>query len=68
MPSEAAAVQGWWPEGVVLARAVEELPRAAALRGGCQYEPKWDGYRALVRVDAGPGGAAATIRSASPQS
>src|SRR4051794_25307335 len=36
----------------MLARAVEELPLVGALRGGCLYEPKWDGYRALVRVDA----------------
>jgi ATP-dependent DNA ligase len=42
---------GWWPDGVALARAIETLPSRAALPGGCQYEPKWDGFRALIRVD-----------------
>ena len=35
----------------MLAKPVEELPPATALPGGCLYEPKWDGYRALIRVD-----------------
>jgi len=35
----------------MLAKSVEELPLSRALPGGCLYEPKWDGYRALVRVD-----------------
>ena len=35
----------------MLAKPVEVLPRPGALPGGCLYEPKWDGYRALVRVD-----------------
>jgi ATP-dependent DNA ligase len=41
----------WWPAGVMLAKPVEKLPPANALPGGCLYEPKWDGYRALIRVD-----------------
>jgi ATP-dependent DNA ligase len=36
----------------MLAKPVEALPPARALPGGCLYEPKWDGYRALIRVDA----------------
>ena len=32
----------------MLARSADRLPRGRALRGGCVYEPKWDGYRALV--------------------
>jgi ATP-dependent DNA ligase len=35
----------------MLAKPVEQLPPANALPGGCLYEPKWDGYRALIRVD-----------------
>ena len=34
----------------MLARSAERLPRGRALRGGCVYEPKWDGYRGLVFV------------------
>jgi ATP-dependent DNA ligase len=34
----------------MLARSAERLPRGRALRGGCVYEPKWDGYRALAFV------------------
>jgi ATP-dependent DNA ligase len=41
----------WWPDGVTLAKPVETLPPRNALPGGCLYEPKWDGYRALIRVD-----------------
>lgn len=33
---------------VALARVVEQIPAPAALEGGCRYEPKWDGYRAIV--------------------
>jgi ATP-dependent DNA ligase len=32
----------------MLARPAGALPQPAALPGGCQYEPKWDGYRALL--------------------
>ncbi|QJW38677.1 ATP-dependent DNA ligase [Cellulosimicrobium protaetiae] len=38
------------PFGVALARAVEKMPAPGALEGGCRFEPKWDGYRALVDV------------------
>jgi ATP-dependent DNA ligase len=32
----------------MLTRPASALPQPAALPGGCQYEPKWDGYRALL--------------------
>ncbi len=41
------------PVDVALARAVDRIPGPSALPGGCRYEPKWDGYRAVVVVDAG---------------
>jgi ATP-dependent DNA ligase len=40
------------PYEVALARAVEQIPAPGALPGGCRYDLKWDGYRALSRVDA----------------
>ncbi|MGM0931144.1 MAG: hypothetical protein ACQEXN_15765 [Actinomycetota bacterium] len=39
------------PVKVALARAVEKMPHPRALPGGAWYEPKWDGYRALVSRD-----------------
>ena len=39
-----------FPQAVMLARAAERPPEGRALRGGVVYEPKWDGYRALVFV------------------
>lgn len=36
------------PVDVELARAVESIPAESALPGGCRYEPKWDGYRAII--------------------
>lgn len=36
------------PVHPMLAKAVESLPPPGALPGGCVYEPKIDGYRALV--------------------
>ena len=36
------------PVPLALARPVENIPPAAALPGGCLYEPKWDGFRAAV--------------------
>jgi hypothetical protein len=40
------------PVEVALARSVERIPAAGALRGGCRYEPKWDGVRiAVVRSE-----------------
>jgi hypothetical protein len=35
----------WEP---MLAKPAAALPAASALSGGTVYEPKWDGYRALV--------------------
>jgi ATP-dependent DNA ligase len=37
----------------MLAAPAADLPMASALPGGCWYEPKFDGYRALVFVDSG---------------
>lgn len=38
------------PPELALAKVAAELPAAAALPGGCLYEPKWDGFRlAIVR-------------------
>jgi ATP-dependent DNA ligase len=39
------------PVKVALARAVEKMPRSDALPGGAWYEPKWDGYRAILSRD-----------------
>ncbi|MET0928458.1 MAG: ATP-dependent DNA ligase [Aeromicrobium sp.] len=39
-----------FPQDPMLARHVTALPAAEALRGGCVYEPKFDGYRALLFV------------------
>jgi ATP-dependent DNA ligase len=38
------------PVEPMLARPVEQLPHERALPGGCGYEPKVDGYRALLFV------------------
>jgi ATP-dependent DNA ligase len=40
-----------FPQELVLARSVELLPAVGALPGGCVYEPKFDGYRALLFID-----------------
>jgi ATP-dependent DNA ligase len=32
----------------MLMRSAKRLPSGGALRDGCVYEPKWDGYRGLV--------------------
>jgi ATP-dependent DNA ligase len=45
-----------WPVGPVdpmLAAAVDDVPSLTALPGGTVYEPKWDGFRAIVSLDAG---------------
>ena len=34
--------------GVMLAKAATSVPSPDALPGGCSYEPKWDGFRALA--------------------
>ncbi|WP_240793178.1 ATP-dependent DNA ligase [Arthrobacter crystallopoietes] len=39
------------PVKVALARAVEKMPRPDALPGGLLFEPKWDGYRAVLVRD-----------------
>ena len=39
-----------FPQRVMLARSAERLPGGRVPRGGCVYEPKWDGYRGLVLV------------------
>ena len=39
-----------FPQEPMLARHVSALPEPGALRGGCVYEPKFDGYRALLFV------------------
>jgi ATP-dependent DNA ligase len=39
------------PVQVALARAVEQIPNTGALPGGSRYEPKWDGYRAVIACD-----------------
>jgi ATP-dependent DNA ligase len=39
-----------FPQDPMLARHVAALPTTGALRGGCVYEPKFDGYRALLFV------------------
>lgn len=38
---------------LALAKAVESLPAASALPGGCLYEPKWDGYRLCALAGLG---------------
>lgn len=35
----------------MLAKAVSKVPEADAVDGGYSYEPKWDGFRCLVRKD-----------------
>lgn len=40
------------PVQLMLARAVETIPEVGALPGGAVYEPKWDGYRAIVTRDS----------------
>jgi ATP-dependent DNA ligase len=44
-----AALRG--PVDLALARAVDKLPGPHALPGGSVFEPKWDGYRAIVTRD-----------------
>lgn len=40
-----------FPQEPMLARAVATLPTGTGLHGGSAYEPKFDGYRALLFVD-----------------
>ena len=37
----------------MLAKLVADVPEADAVEGGLSFEPKWDGFRAIVSVDAG---------------
>jgi ATP-dependent DNA ligase len=39
-----------FPQDPMLARHVPRLPQPSALPGGCVYEPKLDGYRAILFV------------------
>lgn len=39
-----------FPQDPMLARHVAHLPQPSALPGGCVYEPKLDGYRAILFV------------------
>jgi hypothetical protein len=38
----------------MLAKLVGQLPRPDACPGGCLYEPKWDGFRCVARIDERP--------------
>ena len=40
-----------FPQEPMLAKPVDRLPSSGALPGGCVYEPKFDGYRALLFID-----------------
>lgn len=40
------------PVSLALAKAVGAIPPAGALPGGCLYEVKWDGFRAVFLVGA----------------
>ena len=56
MSLTAAEVPGLPPElagpvAVALTKPVATVPGAAALPGGCRYEPKWDGFRLVVVRD-----------------
>ncbi|MET1038896.1 MAG: ATP-dependent DNA ligase [Aeromicrobium sp.] len=42
-----------FPQQPMLARSVGSIPEENALDGGAAYEPKFDGYRALVFVQSG---------------
>ena len=39
-----------FPQDPMLARHVPQMPEPTALDGGCVYEPKFDGYRAMLFV------------------
>src|SRR5882757_4995711 len=48
----------------MLAKLVASVPEPDAVEGGLSYEPKWDGFRAIVVVTAGgAGGRAVEIGS-----
>ena len=35
----------------MMAKAIDRIPAPRELRGGARYEPKWDGFRVIARVD-----------------
>lgn len=37
----------------MLAKAVPDVPEPDSVTGGLAYEPKWDGFRAIIAVDGG---------------
>jgi ATP-dependent DNA ligase len=39
------------PVEPMLARSIDHLPAPGELRGGSRYEPKWNGFRAIGRID-----------------
>lgn len=42
-----------FPLQPMLAKAVGAVPEPDSVPGGLVYEPKWDGFRAIVRIDGG---------------
>ncbi|HLS25283.1 MAG TPA: ATP-dependent DNA ligase [Beutenbergiaceae bacterium] len=40
-----------WPLAPMLAKSAKTVPAADAVEGGYAYEPKWDGFRALIARD-----------------
>ncbi|MFC3300168.1 ATP-dependent DNA ligase [Arthrobacter agilis] len=42
-----------FPLQPMLAKAVDAVPNQDSVPGGLVYEPKWDGFRAIVRIDGG---------------
>jgi ATP-dependent DNA ligase len=42
----------------MLAKAVDRIPEPDSVAGGLVYEPKWDGFRAIVYLGAGGGASA----------
>lgn len=53
MASGACRLRRGPPFEVVLARHVTHIPSPDALTGGVVYEPKWDGFRAVLDVRHG---------------
>ena len=39
------------PISPMLAKAVDAVPEPDSVEGGLSYEPKWDGFRAIVYFD-----------------
>lgn len=44
------------PVAPMLAKAVPKVPEPDSVAGGLSYEPKWDGFRAIVYAEAGSDG------------